>query len=141
MVKYLGLAGVEEAGFDVGAGVAAGAVRDLAKLAGSPLLTAVIEGGGVPTPVEVLAFEADGKRRIWVVNLTGHPQAVTVAGLGVGAEVRIERGAPPDAERPNPQAVPAAKGEITLELAPFEVCRLTAGARGSGGAAAESKGR
>jgi len=139
MVKYLGLAGVEEAGFDVGAGVAAGAVRDLAKLAGSPLLTAVIEGGGAPTPVDVLAFEADSKRRIWVVNLTGQPQTVILAGLGVGAEVRIERGASPDAERPNPQA--AAKGEITLELAPFEVCRLTAGARGSGGAAAEPKDR
>jgi hypothetical protein len=125
MMKYLGCAGVDEAGFDVGVGSAA--VQQLAKLAGSPLLSTVFEGGGIPAQVDVLAVEADGKRQLWVVNLVDRPGAVTVAGLGVDAAVRIERGVVQGSEPPKPQTATAAKGEMAMELASFEVCRLTVG--------------
>lgn len=127
MMKYLGRAGVAEAGFDVGAGAAADAVQELAKFAGGPLLTTALDGGGIPATVEVLAVEADSQRQLWVVNLTDQPETVTLAGLGAGAAVRIEHGAAWGAERPKPRTATAARGEIALELAPFEVCRLMIG--------------
>jgi len=120
MMKQLASAGVEEAGFDVGAGPAAEAVQELAKLAGSPVLGTRFEGGGIPAAVEVLAVEADGRRRIWVVNLTDQPVAVTLAGLNAGAAVRIERAGAGD----KPSAA-TDKGELAVELAPFEVWRLS----------------
>jgi hypothetical protein len=126
MVKYLGCAGVDEAGFDVGTGAAAVAVQEMAKHAGSPLLSTAFDGGGVSAAVDVFAIEADDKRQIWAVNLTDEPQAVTIAGLGAGAAVRVGRGGAEDTAEPKPQTT-TAKGEIMLDLVPFEICRLRVG--------------
>jgi outer membrane protein assembly factor BamB len=126
MMKYIGCAGVDEAGVDVGTGAAATAVQELAKLAGCPLLATTFEGGGIPAAVDVLAVEADGKRRIWVVNLTDQPVAVTLAGMGAGAAIRIERGAALAAEQPQPITA-TARGEIAMDIAPLEIRRLSVG--------------
>jgi outer membrane protein assembly factor BamB len=123
MMKYLGCAGVDEVGVDVGAGTAAIAVQELAKFAGSPILATAFEGGGIPAAVEVLAVKFDGKRRIWVVNLTDQPVAMTLAGLDAGSVVRMERGATLAAEQPKALSA-TAKGEIALDIAPIEICRL-----------------
>lgn len=128
MMKHLGSAGVEKAGFDVGAGAAATALQELSKFAGSALLRTEFSGGDIPAGVEVLAVEADGQRQIWVVNLTDQPATIilagTGAGTGAGTEVRIEREALGAAEQPEPRTAPATGGEIALDLAPFETCRL-----------------
>jgi hypothetical protein len=83
-------------------------------------LATSFEGGGIPAPVDVLAVETDGKRRLWVANLTDQPVAVILAGMPAGAGVRVERGG--GEGRP---AVATERGELALDLAPFEVCRLS----------------
>lgn len=120
MMKQLGCVAVDEAGFDVGPdGPAAEIVQEFSKVAGRPLLGTAFEGGGIPASVEVLAAEVDGKRRIWVANLTDQPATVTLAGLIAGESVRCERGTA------GGQSVKATdRGELALDLAPFEVCRL-----------------
>ena len=120
MMKHLGCAGVEKAAFDVGDATAAALVEELAHYAGSPLLTTVREGGGIPDTVDVLAIDTAGQRRIWVVNLTDQPGTVILAGLGTGAAVEIRHGPASDVE----QTPMTATGDITLHLGPFEVCRL-----------------
>jgi outer membrane protein assembly factor BamB len=120
MVKQLANAGVEEGGFDAGAGTIAETVEKMAKFSGSSVLGTVYEGGGIPASVEVLAVETDGKRWIWVVNLTDQTEAVTVAGLGAETAVRIERGGAGEKS-----SVATVKGELALELLPFEVLRLS----------------
>jgi len=119
-MKHLGCAGVEKAAFDVGDATAAALVEELAHYAGSPLLTTVREGGGIPDTVDVLAIDTAGQRRIWVVNLTDQPGTVILAGLGTGAAVEIRHGPASDVE----QTPMTATGDITLHLGPFEVCRL-----------------
>jgi hypothetical protein len=73
--------------------------------------------------VEVLAVKFEGKRRIWVVNLTDQPVAMTLAGLDAGSVIRMERGATLAAEQPKALSA-TAKGEIALDIAPIEICRL-----------------
>lgn len=120
MVKQLGCMAVDEAGFDVGvAGPAAEMAQELSKFSGSPLLGTVFDGGGIPAPVEVLAVEAGGKRRVWVANLTDQPATAILAGWTAGASVRCERGSA------GGRSIEATgQGELALDLAPFEVCRL-----------------
>jgi len=118
MTKHLALAGVEEAVLGAGGTV----VSELAKLAGARLLAITIEGTASPAAVDALAVEADGRRQVWVVNLTDEPAFLLLAGLG--AEVTLERGWSSTPEAPRQEHV-SASGDVRLKLAPFETCRVT----------------
>ncbi len=119
MVNCLAHAGVAEAAFDVGDGTAAGTVGELSKFAGRPLLSAAIAGSGLARTIDVLAIDVDGKRQIWVANLTDQRQAVTLAGLGDGASLQVTHGTEPAST----QTI-ATRGEIALDLEAYEVCRV-----------------
>ena len=123
MVKYLALAGVDEA--VLGAGGAA--APELARLAGSRLLATTVEGGRYPAVADALAVETDGERQVWVVNVTATPVSLTVTGFDAGNGVVIKNGWTRHGEARKPER--GAGGDVRLELGPFEICRLTAGAR------------
>jgi hypothetical protein len=48
---------------------------------------------------------------------------MTLAGLDAGSVIRMERGATLAAEQPKALSA-TAKGEIALDIAPIEICRL-----------------
>jgi len=128
VTKYLALGGVDEAVFNVGPAYADLALKDLGALAGSKVLATTTSQGAL-APVEALAVETDGKLVIWLANKTDVPQKAAVAGLAGGkaqlerinAKTRLRSG-------PSKEQATVANGELTIDLAPFETCKITGAA-------------
>ncbi len=138
VVKYLSLAGVNEARFDMGA-FPTQVLSRLASLAGRPMYDVRVSQ---PDPhrgaaVDAFAVEENGAPVLVLVNLSDRPQTVACHGLpskGSGAvEQRrlIAPNANPGAQRgffdtpPVVATVPlSANGPLRVVLDPFEVCEV-----------------
>jgi len=126
-VKYLALAGVDEAVFKVGPGYAALIQKQMGACAGMPVLGTSV---GPHEALDVLAVSDRGRRIVWVINKTDRPQAAILQGLKgitqahvirVNAATSVQSGLGPA------RTVSVADGSLRLELAAFEVCVLTEG--------------
>jgi hypothetical protein len=91
MLKYLALAGVDEAVFKVGPGPCDDLLADAARLKGQPILATDVDPHG---RVDVLATED----ALWLINKTDAPQQVTVT-RGTSGGVRPESLAPLEVKR------------------------------------------
>ncbi len=127
MLKYLGLAGVEEAAFAVGPGYARLLEQRIGAYAGKPLLAVAISPQ-VLAPVDVLAIQANGKRIVWLINLTDHPQQVTVADCAPISTARLTLidqtvQSTPGVVLPT-RAVPVKNDTLTVTLDAFAICEM-----------------
>ena len=77
VIKYLALAGVASADFDMGPGDALNLQQKLAGYAGKPLLDTHVDSYGQHTYVEAFAIEESGKPLLWLINLSAKNQAVS----------------------------------------------------------------
>ena len=113
MVKYLAIAGVDEAVFKLGPGA-----RDVLQLASHA------DGKGVMAVdvdphagVDALAIDDGGRFAIWLINKTDQVQPVIVGKFSDGATVDILR-----FDGSAPKQKPLENRELKIDLAPFEVC-------------------
>ncbi len=125
MVKYLSLAGVQSAGFNVGGADGkspADAVRkSVASLAGRPVLEATVSGGApYPLPVEAFAV-GSGTSRIdyflYLMNTSAKTQTVRVPDDGSKRQLTVL-----DVATGKTQKV---DGGATVNLAPYAVVKIT----------------
>jgi hypothetical protein len=125
MVKYLALAGVEEAAFKVGPGYADLALATMAPSAGRRVLATSV---GPHAAIDALALEDAGGRIVWLINKTDQPQEGVSVEFGREGKVQLRRlnastslkaGLEPPAE------MTLKNGSLRLSLEPFEVCILT----------------
>ncbi len=125
VMKYLALSGVDEAAFKVGPGYAELAQKDMAQYAGKRVLACTV-AAVAPAPVDALAVEADGKRILWLMNLTDQPQKLVLDQLGDARNVQVARlnSAVKPGAAPASEAAAVKDGQLTLELTGFEVCRV-----------------
>ena len=126
MVKYLALAGVEEAVFNVGLGHSAELVQKvMAPYAGRTVLSTDV---GPHAAIDVLALDDAGRRVIYLINKTDRPQRLLVDKLGDAAKaklLRLNASAPLTSGLGPPQEVAVKNGQLSLDLDPFEVCIMT----------------
>lgn len=127
MVKYLALAGVDEAAFAV-APVVAGPVLDkLRDAAGRPVAGTVMQPGLSATAVETFVIGGAGQSVMWLANLQDQPclQVVSAAAFaGAGSTVRVERLVPDAAGRAaawQTATILPIDGQLSIELPPFGV--------------------
>lgn len=135
VVKYLSLAGVDEARFALGPGPADRALTALAAYAGQPVYAAsVIAGAMHPAPVEAFAVDNEGAVVLFLVNRTENRQQVSVEGLPKSDGNPVERRRlhsdtsasenAADVEQIERKARSGASSSLTVELAPFEVTEI-----------------
>jgi D-apionolactonase len=103
-------------------------VRGLAHAAGAPRLETQ---SSRPGAIQALAWRGGGRMILWLANLTGEPQDVTIEGLSAGAarmaRLDLDRFA---AAAGNPDGLATASAESPVgrqELGPYAVLRLEAG--------------
>jgi len=87
-LKYLALAGVDEAGFAVHGELARAIQEEIGAFAGCQIREAIPKAAVRPA-VDALAIAAPGATRLWLINTTDAPQKVEVLGDG-GNEVIFE---------------------------------------------------
>lgn len=127
LVKQAALAGVGELAFGFGPGLGRTVQEELAAFSGRPLRTVTLSGP-LPSPVEALAVDGDGGRTaLWLVNVSRRPQRAVVEGITGGAvELRWTNRSSATAPLPlERNEKPGAR--LTVDLAPYEVCRVEYG--------------
>ena len=130
MVKYMAIAGVDEAVFKVGLTYAKLIQTHMAAYAGKTLLATSV---GPHDVLDALAVDNDGRRVVWVINKTDRPQTVMVKGLTrpawiihLNADTSVESGLGWDGGFAGPGP---ALNSVYLKLMPFEVSILSEGPR------------
>ncbi|HUX00696.1 MAG TPA: PQQ-binding-like beta-propeller repeat protein [Phycisphaerae bacterium] len=126
LVKYLALAGVDEAVFQLEPGPADTLLREMSALAGRPVLAATVIAAGRP-PIEAWAVRDEGRLIVWLSNNTPEAQKAVLANPGEGGTVTVWRLTDDAAAKAGPVEQPAtmAADGLEIELAPFEVGRVT----------------
>jgi len=123
--KHLALGGAHEAAFAIDGPYARAALTALAKLAGYQLRDAFVTADGA-APVEAFALESPSALFVWLANITGETQTLTLTGLPVTTPFdrrRLHAGT--DNEfRDYPGGFSDPDGRTTLRLAPHEVSQL-----------------
>jgi len=118
MVKYLALAGVDEAVFKVGADspkpYATNVLKLLSLFAGKPVLTTDVPPHA---DVDVLAIRDGAARVLFIINKTGSLRRVSIK----AGRVDIARARQAQIEGRPWQALPLADGAFALDLPPCEV--------------------
>ena len=124
-MKYLALAGVEEAVFKVGPGYVDQLKKTMTPLAGRAILATKIAPHDA---IDALAAAGPSGPVLWIINKTDQPQKASIRWPKPSARLKLLRlnasaapGEPLDAA----QASPAADGLLTLQLQPFEVITIT----------------
>lgn len=119
-LKYLALAGVEQAAFEIGPGPSVKVQEAIGAYTGQTLREIKITHVG-PARVEAFLIQGDSPS-LWLVNLTAQPQhtlLLQVPSHGAGSLVRFHGTGDPVKE-----AVSASKDDLAVVLAPFEVVEL-----------------
>jgi len=126
LVKYLALAGVDEAAFRVGPAYARRMQEEMARYAGWEIVATEIRGQS-PRPVEALAIEGKQRRVIWLINKTERERKVAVENLGAATRAqRRSMNARTASESTLPrEGVSVQSGRLELALSALEVCQLT----------------
>lgn len=131
IVKYLALAGADEAVFCVDGPFAKRVLELAAETLGSPIAPTSVDPHG---PIDAFGVEQPDGLRIWLINKTTQDQRITVeladsaaaavsriAQLVLPAGVRSATSGPATIN----ESLPVHDGELTLTLLPYEVCILT----------------
>jgi hypothetical protein len=131
IVKYLALAGADEAVFCVDGAFAQRVLELAAETVGRPIAPTSVDPHG---PIDAFAVEQPDGLRIWLINKTTQDQRVTIelsdsaaaavcriAQLVMPAGVRSATSAPATIN----ESLPVHDGELALTLLPYEVCILT----------------
>ncbi|NQT20605.1 MAG: PQQ-binding-like beta-propeller repeat protein [Planctomycetes bacterium] len=112
MIKYLAVAGVGEAVFNLGPG--ADNIRKIAgEVAGRNVLATDV---GPHEAVDALAIDDGGRVVVWLINKTDQTQPVVVKKFSDGEKVDILR-----LDGSDPKQQPLDNGDLKINLAPFEV--------------------
>ena len=126
VVKYLAMAGVQEASFASSQAYAAIIQKRLGSLGGAQMLNVTIQQNS-PAAIDAFAVRVNGKKVIWLINLTNQPQQATLVNLKSAVTAsctnindKTKLGAPLPIEK-----LPINKGEITVKLGAFAVVELT----------------
>jgi len=117
MLKYMALAGTNEAAFKVGPGPCDAVLKLMAAYEGRPVLAA---GNGPHDAVDCLAIDDAGRKVIWLLNTTDRPQQVGLRNPAERIEIlRLNASSPRKfASRKSSNKDPI----LTVKLEPFEVC-------------------
>jgi hypothetical protein len=122
-IKYLALAGADEAMFDVGPGFADTVLRTMSGYQGKQLLaTTVTADAGLP--FEAMAFPDQNSTFLCLINLASQPRAIRLEGLPGSPDLELRRitaETPPPAS-PRGEKMKAIRGRCAMSLSPFEVC-------------------
>jgi len=124
-VKYLALAGVDEAVFKVGPAYAELLLGMMAPYAGREVLATSV---GPHDPIDALAIDDGGRRVIWVINKTDRPQRTALDGVadeGTLHVVRLNSSTSLASGLGAPEELAAKDGSLALVLGPFEVCTIS----------------
>jgi hypothetical protein len=126
VIKYLAKAGVQEASFSSTQAYAAIIQKRLGSLAGAQMLNVSINQN-TPATIDALAAKVNGKKLVWLINLTDQPQQITITNLkstlsatSTSINENTKLGIPLPI-----QTLPINKGEITVKLSAFAVVELT----------------
>jgi len=98
----------------------------MSALAGRPVLAATVIAAGRP-PIEAWAVRDEGRLIVWLSNNTPEAQKAVLANPGEGGTVTVWRLTDDAAAKAGPVEQPAtmAADGLEIELAPFEVGRVT----------------
>jgi outer membrane protein assembly factor BamB len=126
VIKYLAKAGVQEASVSSTQAYAAIIQKRLGSLAGAQMLNVSINQN-TPATIDALAAKVNGKKLVWLINLTDQPQQITITNLkstlsatSTSINENTKLGIPLPI-----QTLPINKGEITVKLSAFAVVELT----------------
>ncbi|MEI6518596.1 MAG: PQQ-binding-like beta-propeller repeat protein [bacterium] len=126
VIKYLAMAGVQEASFTSSQAYAGIIQRRLGSLGGAQMLNVAIQQNS-PATIDAFAARVNGKKLVWLINLTDQPQQVTITNLksavsatSTSINEKTKLGVALPIEK-----LPINKGEITIKLSAFAVVELT----------------
>ena len=124
LIEQAAQSGVSEVAFGLGDGLGRTVQEDLATFAGRPLRTVTVSGGSFPCPLTAFAVHTEnGQPVLYLVNQTNRPRRVSVEGLSAGT-VNLNRTNRASAVAPLPTESHAG-GSLTVEMSPYEVCRIS----------------
>ena len=122
MIKYLSLASVSQASFDVGPGPCDQIQQAFAEYGGCLLRETSIEAVE-PAPVDALAIQSEHGPVIWLINQTDQGQPVVVRGVNT-TQIQMQHINAESSPRSDEAIAADDEGEFRLNLSAFEVCQI-----------------
>lgn len=124
-MQYAALGGVEEVAFAFKPGPADAVIKDIQSYAGEPVRPGVPGSGGLSLPIAAFAVGPSDAPVVWVMNCSDRNSSATIAGVGNTREVQITQLSTAGTRSPQ-RRLDLPRGELQIELEPYEVIRVNA---------------